>query len=152
MTWSPGSARPKRTSSSRNWPHTAWPATRRSSSSRPQAWPPGEFRHRCGRGTIHSEIADPSFDGTATLTLVSGPAGAKFTPVTAPVSDGTVVFQGLSLSKIGGGYKFQVAIDGLTSTNTNTVNRVRVQARGRIFLSAACRQRPGGRCRRGGLE
>ena len=65
--------------------------------------------------------ADPSFDGTATLTLVSGPAGAKFTPVTAPVTNGTVVFQGLSLSKIGSGYKLQVTINGLASANTNTV-------------------------------
>ena len=66
-------------------------------------------------------VTDPSFDGTATLTLMSGPAGATFTPVSAPVSDGTVVFQGVSLSKIGSGYKFKVTIDGLTSTTTNSV-------------------------------
>ncbi len=43
----------------------------------------------------------PAYNGTATLTLVSGPTGAKFTPVTVPVTDGLAVFQDLSLSKTG---------------------------------------------------
>ena len=94
-------------------------------------------------------VTDPSFDGTATLTLVSGPSGVKFTPVTEPVSDGTVVFQGLSLSKIGSGYKFQVAIDGLTSTNTSVVTVTAAKPGVGYFYPLPVGRRPGGRCRRG---
>ena len=97
-------------------------------------------------------VTDLSFDGTATLTLVSGPAGATFTPVSAPVTNGTVVFQGLSLDKVGSGYEFQVAIDRPDIDRHQHRRRDRGQARGRIFLPAPDRQRPGGRRRRGRLE
>ncbi len=62
---------------------------------------------------------DPSYNGTATLTLASGPSGVHFTPVTTSVVDGVTTFSGLSLSKTGS-YKFLVAMTGLTSTATST--------------------------------
>ena len=58
---------------------------------------------------------DLTFSGTATLSLKSGPNGAKFTPMTVPVVDGQAVFSGLDLSKLGTGYQFQVTIPGLVS-------------------------------------
>ena len=66
-------------------------------------------------------VTDLSYNGTATLTLASGPSGATFTPVTVPVTDGMAVFQNLSLSKKGSGYTFQVAMTGLTSATTSPV-------------------------------
>ena len=37
------------------------------------------------------------FNGTAKISLVSGPAGATFTPVTVPVTNGVAVIDGLTL-------------------------------------------------------
>ncbi len=121
MTSSPGSARPKR-----NLLIPQLAADGLASQAAIVIQPPTSVAAGASFGIVAAAAdpfgaTDPSFDGTATLTLVSGPAGATFTPVTAPVSNGTVVFQGLSLCKIGSGYKFQVTIDGLTSTTTNTV-------------------------------
>ena len=59
--------------------------------------------------------ADIDFSGTATLSLVGGPSGATFTPVTVPVVNGEAVFSGLQLSWKGTGYQFQVTIPGLAS-------------------------------------
>jgi hypothetical protein len=56
---------------------------------------------------------DPTFSGTATLALKSGPHGGVFTPVTVPVVAGEAVFSGLKLSQVGSGYQFQVTISGL---------------------------------------
>src|SRR5262249_6106908 len=67
-------------------------------------------------------LTDTAYNGTATLTLASGPNGASFTPVTAPVTHGIAVFQGLSLSQKGNGYTFQVAMTHLASTTTNPVS------------------------------
>ena len=80
---------------------------------------------------------DPGYTGTATLSLVSGPAGATFTPVTVPVIDGLAVFYGLSLSSTkGSGYIFQVAMTGLTSTDHQPRRRGRPDGRGGQLLSA----------------
>ncbi len=64
--------------------------------------------------------ADLAYSGTATLSLASGPHGATFTPVTAPVVNGQAVFSGLELSKLGSGYQFQVTIAGLSSATATT--------------------------------
>ncbi len=65
-------------------------------------------------------IIDQGYNGSATLTLASGPSGATFTPVTVPVSDGLAVFTNVSLgSKKGSGYTFRVSMTGLPSTLTN---------------------------------
>ena len=69
---------------------------------------------------------DLSYSGTATLSLVSGPAGASFTPVTITVSNGLAVFDGLSLSTLSNGtdYKFAVAMSGLTSADADPVDAI----------------------------
>ena len=58
---------------------------------------------------------DPAYSGTATLSLVSGPAGASFTPVTVSIVGGLVVFSDLSLNQLSSGtdYVFQVSMNGL---------------------------------------
>ena len=73
-------------------------------------------------------VIDPDYDGTATLTLATGPSGATFKTVTAPVIDGKAVFSNLSLTKKGGGYTFKVAMTGLTSTVTSPVAVIAPQA------------------------
>jgi hypothetical protein len=51
------------------------------------------------------------FSGTATISLVSGPAGYTFTPVTVPMTNGVGVVDGLTLSEISATpYLFQVDI------------------------------------------
>jgi hypothetical protein len=42
----------------------------------------------------------PSFSGTATISLSSGPAGAAFTPMTVPVTGGLAVFDQIQLSTV----------------------------------------------------
>ncbi len=42
------------------------------------------------------------FDGTATISMTSGPAGYNFTPVSVPLSNGIAVIDGLSLSDVSG--------------------------------------------------
>jgi hypothetical protein len=64
--------------------------------------------------------ADIDFSGTATLSLMAGPSGATFTPVTVPVTDGEAVFSGLQLSLQGSGYQFQVTIPGLATPKVTT--------------------------------
>ena len=73
-------------------------------------------------------VIDPDYDGTATLTLATGPSGATFKTVTAPVIDGQAVFSNLSLTKKGSGYTFKVAMTGLTSTVTSPVAVIAPQA------------------------
>ena len=68
---------------------------------------------------------DLTFSGTATLSLVSGPHGVRFTPITAPVVNGEAVFSDLQLGKLGNGYQFQVTIPGLV---TQTVQASSVSA------------------------
>jgi hypothetical protein len=63
---------------------------------------------------------DFNYTGVATLSLVSGPAGASFTPVSVLATKGMAVFDDLALSKKGT-YVFQVSMTGLTSTTTNPV-------------------------------
>ena len=76
--------------------------------------PPPTRRHRAPssasspRPRTRSAIPDPNYTGTATLSLVSGPAGATFTPVTVPVSDGLAVFDGLSLSQLSDGHRLRL--------------------------------------------
>ena len=68
------------------------------------------------------------FSGSATISLLSGPAGATFTPVTVPVTDGAAVFDGLSLVQLSHGtdYVFQVSTTiptvGEVSTTTTGVD------------------------------
>ena len=67
-------------------------------------------------------ITDLGYNGTATLTLASGPRGASFTAVTTPVTNGLAVVQTLSLGgTAGSSYGFQVAINGLGATTTSPV-------------------------------
>ncbi len=61
-----------------------------------------------------------NFSGTATLSLKSGPAGATFTPVSVSVVDGQADFSGLTLSRVGGRYQFEVTIPGLASGSVTT--------------------------------
>ena len=86
-------------------------------------------------------IPDPTYTGTATLSLLSGPAGATFTPVTVPVSDGLAVFAGLSLSQLSNGtdYVFQVSISGADVRDHRPRRRGRPDRRGEQLLSAAVR-------------
>jgi hypothetical protein len=71
---------------------------------------------------------DPTFSGTAALSMASGPAGASFTPVTAPFHDGVAVFDGLSISTLTAGTDYTLKISatlpgaGLQSTTTDSVN------------------------------
>jgi len=68
-------------------------------------------------------IVDTGFSGSATISLESGPAGATFTPVTVPFSDGLAVFDGLSLSQLSNGtdYVFQISVNkGTTLLTTLT--------------------------------
>ncbi len=62
--------------------------------------------------TTSSGTVAVGYSGTATLSLVSGPAGATFTPVTVPVSSGIGIFDGISLPTLSNGtpYQFQVVI------------------------------------------
>jgi hypothetical protein len=69
--------------------------------------------------------ADLAFRGDATLSLKSGPGGARFAPITVPVVDGEAVFSGLGLRKVGGVYQFEVTVPGVT-TQTVTTSGVRV--------------------------
>jgi len=71
--------------------------------------------------TDSAGVTDISYNGTATLSLASGPSGVSFTPVTVPVVEGQAVFSNLSLSKKGSDYVFQVAMTGLASTTTSAV-------------------------------
>ncbi len=70
---------------------------------------------------------DPTYSGTATISMLSGPAGASFTPVSVPVTDGRAVFQELSLSTKGV-YTFRVAMTGLASSHTNPVTVINARA------------------------
>ena len=63
---------------------------------------------------------DVAYSGTATLSLLSGPAGASFSPVAVPVAQGQAVFQSLALAKLGA-YQFEVTIAGLGSAVTTNV-------------------------------
>jgi hypothetical protein len=70
---------------------------------------------------------DPSYSGTATLSLLSGPAGASFTPVTVTVGgSGLAVFDDLSLGQLSSGtdYVFQVAFSGLSTSTSDPVDVV----------------------------
>ena len=84
-TWSPGSARPRPTCSSPTCPPTAWPASRPSSPSRRPPSSRATPSASSPQATDSLGVPDPTYTGTATLSLVSGPAGATFTPVTVPV-------------------------------------------------------------------
>ena len=95
---------------------------------------------------------DPDYNGTATLTLATGPSGATFTTVTAPVIDGQAVFSNLSLTKKGSGYTFSVAMTGLTSTVTEPGRRGCLTAGNGLLLSPSRVEQPGGRRRRGRLR
>ncbi len=72
-------------------------------------------------------VVDPSFSGTATISLVNGPAGTTFTPVTVNVTQGTAIFDGLTLSHLSNGtnYQFSVVLSGFP-TQTLTPNPVNV--------------------------
>ena len=61
---------------------------------------------------------DPGFTGTGTLSLLSGPAGATFTPVAVQFSQGVGVFDGISLSQLSNGtdYIFQVSVASGSTT------------------------------------
>jgi hypothetical protein len=88
--------------------------------------PPPSVAAGAGFGIVASATdsfgtVDLSYNGTATLTLESGPSGAVFNPVTAPVIDGQAVFSNLSLSRKGSGYTFEVAMTGLAATTTSPV-------------------------------
>ena len=51
------------------------------------------------------------FNGTAKLSLISGPAGVTFSPVTIPVTNGVAVFDGLTLDQISATpYVFQIDV------------------------------------------
>ncbi len=71
---------------------------------------------------------DPTYDGTATLSLARRPAGVSFTPMTVSVSGGVAVFDGLSLLKLSAGkdYTFKISTTlpgvGLQTTTTDPVD------------------------------
>ena len=71
---------------------------------------------------------DTGFNGSVTLSLLSGPSGATFTPVTVTATDGVAVFDGLSLSQLSSGtdYVFQITTTlptvGEVSTTTSPVD------------------------------
>ncbi len=58
------------------------------------------------------------FDGTAVMTLASGPAGATFSQVAVPITNGVGIFDGLSLSQLSNGtpYIFNIAVNSPTTT------------------------------------
>ncbi len=79
-------------------------------------------------------ITDQGYNGTATLTLASGPSGATFKPVTVPVTDGLAVFPNLSLgSKKGSGYTFRVSMTSLASSLTTPTAVVAPQSNTAYF-------------------
>ena len=61
-----------------------------------------------------------SSNATVTLKLQTGPGGATFTTVSQAASGGVVTFTGLTLTKAGSGYTFQVASTGLASATTTS--------------------------------
>ena len=65
---------------------------------------------------------DPSVNGTATISLANGPAGASFAPVTVPVNFGVAVFDGLSLSQLSAGtdYTFHIALSAFPAQSLTT--------------------------------
>ena len=66
-------------------PPTAWPASRPSLTQPPPSSSRATPSASSPRPTDSLGIPDPTYTGTATLSLVSGPAGVNFTPVTVPV-------------------------------------------------------------------
>jgi subtilisin-like proprotein convertase family protein len=63
-----------------------------------------------------------SFVGNETITLNSGPAGAKLTGTSnATASNGVATVSGLILTKAGSGYTLQIASIGLTSAVTDSI-------------------------------
>ena len=85
----------------------------------------GDFFGIVASPTSYPGTFDPIYNGTtATLSLLSGPAGASFTPVTVSITNGLAVFSGLSLSQLSSGtdYVFTVSMTGLTSTTTDPVD------------------------------
>src|SRR5262249_10857219 len=66
------------------------------------------------------------YSGEATISLLSGPAGASFTPVTVSVSGGLAVFNGPSLGQLSNGtnYVFKVSFTGLPAPTTKPVDVV----------------------------
>ena len=66
------------------------------------------------------------FSGTATISLISGPSGVTFTPVTVPVKNGVGVIDGLTLSQVSATpYVFQIDItDGQNPFKTLTTDPV----------------------------
>ncbi len=71
-------------------------------------------------------IPDPSYSGTVTLSLLSGPPGAVFTPISIPISNGLAVFDDITLGTLSNGtdYQFQVSATGLSPVNTDPVDVV----------------------------
>ncbi len=71
---------------------------------------------------------DASASGTALLTLKSGPAGASFTPVDVPMTDGLAVFDGISLSQLSSGAPYvleaSLASSSLTPAATTDIDVV----------------------------
>jgi subtilase family serine protease len=63
---------------------------------------------------------DPAFNGTLTIALASGPAGANLGgTLTATAVNGVAVFDGLSLDTLGTGYTLQVTSDTFPAITTN---------------------------------
>jgi hypothetical protein len=63
---------------------------------------------------------DPGFNGTLTIGLASGPAGATLSgPTTATAVNGVAVFDGLSLDTLGSGYTLQISSDTFPAITTN---------------------------------
>ena len=72
---------------------------------------------------------DFGFNGTATLSLASGPSGVTFTPVTVPVTEGLAVFPNISLgNKKASGYTLKVSMATLASSTASPVAVVAPQA------------------------
>ncbi len=77
---------------------------------------------------VEAEVASGNqafgFTGSATISLVSGPSGTTFTPVTVSMTDGLGVVDGLTLNTASGTpYVFQIAVDAgknLFATLTTT--------------------------------
>ena len=72
--------------------------------------------------------------------------------MSAPVTDGIAVFQNLSLSKMGSGYTFQVAMTGLASTTTSPVAVTAPKAGVGYFYPLPLDNSLGARRRRGRLQ
>ncbi len=62
---------------------------------------------------------DTSFNGTATISLASGPPGVAFSPITADFVAGQAVFDGLDLSKPADGYEFTISSPDFASVTTD---------------------------------